>query len=64
MRVLVVEDEVRLADNLAAALRELIAEPARIPAMGRLANQAAMPDAAAKIAGVCFEIADSERRAA
>jgi UDP-N-acetylglucosamine--N-acetylmuramyl-(pentapeptide) pyrophosphoryl-undecaprenol N-acetylglucosamine transferase len=60
----IIFDDDKLAENLAAALRELIAEPTRIPAMGRLASQAAMPDAAAKIARVCFEVADHERHAA
>jgi UDP-N-acetylglucosamine--N-acetylmuramyl-(pentapeptide) pyrophosphoryl-undecaprenol N-acetylglucosamine transferase len=60
----IVNDDNSLGENLAAALREFLAEPARLIEMGRKARQAAHPDAAARIAQVCFDIAGGERQAA
>jgi UDP-N-acetylglucosamine--N-acetylmuramyl-(pentapeptide) pyrophosphoryl-undecaprenol N-acetylglucosamine transferase len=60
----IVNDDDSLGENLAAALREFLAEPARLIEMGHKARQAAHPDAAARIAQVCFDIAGRERQAA
>jgi UDP-N-acetylglucosamine--N-acetylmuramyl-(pentapeptide) pyrophosphoryl-undecaprenol N-acetylglucosamine transferase len=60
----IVKDDNSLGENLAAALRELIAEPSKLIEMGRKAREAAQLDAAARIAQVCFEIAGAEKQAA
>jgi UDP-N-acetylglucosamine--N-acetylmuramyl-(pentapeptide) pyrophosphoryl-undecaprenol N-acetylglucosamine transferase len=60
----IVNDDNSLGENLAAALREFLAEPARLIEMGRKARQAAHPNAAVRIAEVCFDIAGRERQAA
>jgi UDP-N-acetylglucosamine--N-acetylmuramyl-(pentapeptide) pyrophosphoryl-undecaprenol N-acetylglucosamine transferase len=60
----IVNDDDCLGENLAAELRKLLSEPPRLIEMGRRANGAAKPDAAARIAQVCFEIVDSEKQAA
>jgi UDP-N-acetylglucosamine--N-acetylmuramyl-(pentapeptide) pyrophosphoryl-undecaprenol N-acetylglucosamine transferase len=60
----IVNDDNSLGENLAAALREFLAEPTRLIEMGRKARQAAHPNAAARIAEVCFDIAGRERQAA
>jgi UDP-N-acetylglucosamine--N-acetylmuramyl-(pentapeptide) pyrophosphoryl-undecaprenol N-acetylglucosamine transferase len=61
---IIVNDDNRLGENLAAALREFLAEPSRLIEMGRKAHQAAHPDAAARIAQVCFDVAGREQLAA
>ena len=61
---IIVNDDKSLGENLAAALRSLIDEPSRLIAMGRKARDAAMPDAAQRIARICFEIAGTELRTA
>jgi len=61
---IIVNDDDSLGENLAAALREFANDPSRLIEMGRKANGAARPDAAARIARVCFDIADMERQAA
>jgi UDP-N-acetylglucosamine--N-acetylmuramyl-(pentapeptide) pyrophosphoryl-undecaprenol N-acetylglucosamine transferase len=61
---IIVNDDDSLGENLAAALREFADDPSRLIDMGRKANGAAKPDAAARIARVCFEIAGMERQAA
>ncbi len=61
---IIVNDDDSLGENLAAALREFADNPSRLIEMGRKANRAAKPDAAARIARVCFEIAGMERQAA
>jgi UDP-N-acetylglucosamine--N-acetylmuramyl-(pentapeptide) pyrophosphoryl-undecaprenol N-acetylglucosamine transferase len=61
---IIVNDDDSLGENLAAALRISIDEPSRLIEMGRRANGAAKPDAAVRIARVCFEIAGMERQAA
>ena len=43
----IVADDERLGENLAATLRELIADPARLVRMAAQARTAAKPDAAA-----------------
>jgi UDP-N-acetylglucosamine--N-acetylmuramyl-(pentapeptide) pyrophosphoryl-undecaprenol N-acetylglucosamine transferase len=60
----IVRDDEHLAENLGAKIRELISDPARLSQMGKAARQAAHADAAARIARVCFEIADEEKKAA
>jgi UDP-N-acetylglucosamine--N-acetylmuramyl-(pentapeptide) pyrophosphoryl-undecaprenol N-acetylglucosamine transferase len=61
---IIVNDDDSLGENLAVALREFADNPARLIEMGHKANAAAKPDAAARIARVCFEIAGMERQAA
>jgi len=61
---LIVADDERLGENLAAALRELIADPERLVRMGERARIVAKPDAAQTIARLCFELACGERAAA
>jgi len=50
----IVPDDEHLGENLAKQLFELIENPERLRAMGAAAAAAAMPDAAAKIAAICF----------
>jgi UDP-N-acetylglucosamine--N-acetylmuramyl-(pentapeptide) pyrophosphoryl-undecaprenol N-acetylglucosamine transferase len=61
---IIVNDDDNLGENLAAVLRELTSDPPRLIEMGRKANGAAKPNAAARIARVCFDIAGMERQAA
>lgn len=61
---IIVKDDNSLGENLAAALREFIAEPSRLIEMGRKAREAGYPDAAAHIAKLCFEVAGAEKEAA
>jgi UDP-N-acetylglucosamine--N-acetylmuramyl-(pentapeptide) pyrophosphoryl-undecaprenol N-acetylglucosamine transferase len=60
----IVADDERLGENLAAALRELAADPARLVRMAAQARTAASPDAARTIARLCFEAGSRERAAA
>lgn len=60
----VVADDERLGENLAATLRELIADPERLVRMAAQARTAAKPDAARTIAQLCFELVSRERAAA
>jgi UDP-N-acetylglucosamine--N-acetylmuramyl-(pentapeptide) pyrophosphoryl-undecaprenol N-acetylglucosamine transferase len=60
----IVRDDDRLGENLAAALRDLIADPPRLARMGAQARTAAKPDAARTIARICFELGEPERAAA
>jgi UDP-N-acetylglucosamine--N-acetylmuramyl-(pentapeptide) pyrophosphoryl-undecaprenol N-acetylglucosamine transferase len=53
----IVNDDEQLAANLQTVLRQLLNDPSRIIAMGLKARQAGKPDAAARIARVCFEVA-------
>ena len=57
---IVVNDDDRLAENLAREVRTLLDDPARIVEMGKRARSIAFPDAAARIARVCFEVAEVE----
>jgi UDP-N-acetylglucosamine--N-acetylmuramyl-(pentapeptide) pyrophosphoryl-undecaprenol N-acetylglucosamine transferase len=50
----IIRDDEHLGENLAKELFALAANPARMRAMGAAAAGAAMPDAAAKIAAICF----------
>jgi UDP-N-acetylglucosamine--N-acetylmuramyl-(pentapeptide) pyrophosphoryl-undecaprenol N-acetylglucosamine transferase len=62
---LIVQDDEHLAENLAAAVRELAAQPSRLIEMGQRAARAAKPDAAAHIAEICCQaVATACRRAA
>jgi UDP-N-acetylglucosamine--N-acetylmuramyl-(pentapeptide) pyrophosphoryl-undecaprenol N-acetylglucosamine transferase len=56
---IVVNDDDHLAENLARAIGELAANPARLKEMGARAGSAAMPDAAERVARACFAIVDS-----
>lgn len=61
--IIVIDDD-RLGENLAARLREIAADPSRLIAMGERAHAAAYPEAAAQIARICFDLAGGERAAA
>jgi UDP-N-acetylglucosamine--N-acetylmuramyl-(pentapeptide) pyrophosphoryl-undecaprenol N-acetylglucosamine transferase len=61
---IIVNDDESLGESLAASLRELTADPSRLIEMGRKANGAAHPDAAARVARVCFDVVGTEREAA
>lgn len=61
---MIVPDDERLGENLAAALAELLADPARLVRMGELARAAARPGAARAVARLCFELCPEERAAA
>jgi UDP-N-acetylglucosamine--N-acetylmuramyl-(pentapeptide) pyrophosphoryl-undecaprenol N-acetylglucosamine transferase len=50
----IIRDDEHLGESLADELFALAANPARMRAMGAAAAGAAMPDAAAKIAAICF----------
>jgi UDP-N-acetylglucosamine--N-acetylmuramyl-(pentapeptide) pyrophosphoryl-undecaprenol N-acetylglucosamine transferase len=53
----IIFDDENLGANLAAELRCLAADPELMLAMGRRAREAAFPDAAQRIARICFDIA-------
>jgi UDP-N-acetylglucosamine--N-acetylmuramyl-(pentapeptide) pyrophosphoryl-undecaprenol N-acetylglucosamine transferase len=57
-------DDERLGENLAATLRELMADPERLARMAAQARTAAKPDAARTIAQLCFEAGSGERATA
>jgi UDP-N-acetylglucosamine--N-acetylmuramyl-(pentapeptide) pyrophosphoryl-undecaprenol N-acetylglucosamine transferase len=61
---IIMNDDDRLGENLAATLQDLAGDPARLIEMGRKAHEAATPDAAAHIARICFAVAGTERKAA
>jgi len=61
---MIVRDDENLGGNLAAALRELAADPTRLERMAAAARTAAKPDAARTIAELCFALGAGERRAA
>lgn len=60
----IVADDDQLGEKLAATLRELLADPARLVRMAAQARTAAKPDAARTIAQLCFEVGSRERAAA
>jgi UDP-N-acetylglucosamine--N-acetylmuramyl-(pentapeptide) pyrophosphoryl-undecaprenol N-acetylglucosamine transferase len=60
----IVADDERLGENLAATLRELVTDPARLMRMAAQARTAAKPDAARTIAHLCFELGSRECAAA
>jgi UDP-N-acetylglucosamine--N-acetylmuramyl-(pentapeptide) pyrophosphoryl-undecaprenol N-acetylglucosamine transferase len=57
----IIYDDEALGDSLARALMEIAADPERLREMGARAYEAAMPDAAKKIAQVCFDVAGMEQ---
>jgi UDP-N-acetylglucosamine--N-acetylmuramyl-(pentapeptide) pyrophosphoryl-undecaprenol N-acetylglucosamine transferase len=57
---LVVEDDDELAKNLAREVKSLFEDPGRLAAMGRCARSTVFPDAAARVARVCFDVAQME----
>ncbi|HTW87252.1 MAG TPA: glycosyltransferase, partial [Candidatus Binataceae bacterium] len=57
---IVIRDDDDLAANLARAIPELLADPARRAEMSRRTQSMARPDAAARIAQICFEVAGVE----
>ena len=56
----IVNDDEHLAENLAREAKALLDDPARLNEMGMRARRAVFPDAAARIARVCFEVAGVE----
>jgi UDP-N-acetylglucosamine--N-acetylmuramyl-(pentapeptide) pyrophosphoryl-undecaprenol N-acetylglucosamine transferase len=61
---IMVKDDFQLAQNLASELRRLVDSPDKLAAMGDSARASMHPDAAARIARICFEIVGEERVAA
>jgi UDP-N-acetylglucosamine--N-acetylmuramyl-(pentapeptide) pyrophosphoryl-undecaprenol N-acetylglucosamine transferase len=57
---LIVKDDERLASNLEKVLTELLHDSVRIVEMGCKARQAGRPDAAARVARVCFEVMEAD----
>jgi len=57
---LVVADDDQLAENLAREVKSLLEDHARLAAMGRCARSTVFPDAAARVARVCFDVAQME----
>jgi UDP-N-acetylglucosamine--N-acetylmuramyl-(pentapeptide) pyrophosphoryl-undecaprenol N-acetylglucosamine transferase len=60
----IIFDDENLGANLAAELERLTSNPALMLEMGRRAREASLPDAAQKIARICFDIFKAERRPA
>jgi UDP-N-acetylglucosamine--N-acetylmuramyl-(pentapeptide) pyrophosphoryl-undecaprenol N-acetylglucosamine transferase len=60
---IIVNDDESLAPNLQKVLTKLLHDPVRIIEMGRKTKQAGRPDAAARIAQVCFEVMEADRAA-
>jgi UDP-N-acetylglucosamine--N-acetylmuramyl-(pentapeptide) pyrophosphoryl-undecaprenol N-acetylglucosamine transferase len=60
---IIVKDDERLASNLQKVLTELLHDSVRIVEMGCKARQAGRPDAAARVARVCFEVMEADRAA-
>jgi len=61
---IIVLDDDHLAQNLARELSALLADRARLREMGRRASAVVEPGAAGRIARICFDIVDPERKAA
>jgi UDP-N-acetylglucosamine--N-acetylmuramyl-(pentapeptide) pyrophosphoryl-undecaprenol N-acetylglucosamine transferase len=57
---IIVNDDDHLAENLAREAGALLDDPARLIEMGSRARAAAVADAAARVAKVCFEVAGME----
>ena len=55
---IIVRDDDQLATNLAREVEALIRNPARLDEMGERTHQEAHPDAARRIAKICFELAE------
>jgi UDP-N-acetylglucosamine--N-acetylmuramyl-(pentapeptide) pyrophosphoryl-undecaprenol N-acetylglucosamine transferase len=60
----IVADDDHCGENLARELCELTSDPPRLVAMGQRAHEAAMPEATAKIARICFEVMQPEQTVA
>ncbi|MBF6567746.1 MAG: undecaprenyldiphospho-muramoylpentapeptide beta-N-acetylglucosaminyltransferase [Candidatus Binataceae bacterium] len=60
---LVIRDDEHLAENLTRAIPELMADSTRLARMARAAKSVGRPDAAARIAEICFQAADAGARA-
>jgi len=60
----IVADDDHCGENLARELYELTSDPPRLVAMGQRAHEAAMPEAAEKIARICFEVMQPEQTVA
>ncbi len=60
----IVADDERLGENLARELGRLAGAPGLVAEMGRKARAAAEPEAARKVARVCFDLIDARRAAA
>jgi UDP-N-acetylglucosamine--N-acetylmuramyl-(pentapeptide) pyrophosphoryl-undecaprenol N-acetylglucosamine transferase len=56
----IVPDDDRLAENLAREVKGILDDPERLADMGMRARHAVFPDAAARAAKVCFEVAGME----
>lgn len=61
--VIVLDDD-NLAENLARELKRLTADRKLLAEMGRKSRQAAHPDAARRIAQLCFDLVENRRKAA
>jgi UDP-N-acetylglucosamine--N-acetylmuramyl-(pentapeptide) pyrophosphoryl-undecaprenol N-acetylglucosamine transferase len=61
---LIIADDEHLGENLAQALRQFCAKPECLEEMGRRAHEAAMPDAAQRVAELCFQVARGARSGA
>ncbi|HYB91897.1 MAG TPA: undecaprenyldiphospho-muramoylpentapeptide beta-N-acetylglucosaminyltransferase [Candidatus Binataceae bacterium] len=57
---IIVRDDDALGENLAREMKVLLDDPGRLAAMGERAHQAAHPDAAERIAHICFEAASAK----
>ena len=57
---LVVNDDDELAENLAREVKSLFEDLERLAAMGQRARSSVFPDAAARVARVCFDVAQME----
>jgi UDP-N-acetylglucosamine--N-acetylmuramyl-(pentapeptide) pyrophosphoryl-undecaprenol N-acetylglucosamine transferase len=57
---LVVNDDEELAENLAREVKSLFEDLGRLAAMGQRARSSVFPDAAARVARVCFDVAQME----
>jgi UDP-N-acetylglucosamine--N-acetylmuramyl-(pentapeptide) pyrophosphoryl-undecaprenol N-acetylglucosamine transferase len=55
---IIVRDDEQLPINLAREMKTLLADPGRLVEMGERARQAVFPDAAARVARVCFAVAE------
>jgi UDP-N-acetylglucosamine--N-acetylmuramyl-(pentapeptide) pyrophosphoryl-undecaprenol N-acetylglucosamine transferase len=60
----IVRDDEHLGRNLARELERLTADRSLVAEMGRKAREAAQPEAASRIATVCFQLVDARRAAA
>jgi UDP-N-acetylglucosamine--N-acetylmuramyl-(pentapeptide) pyrophosphoryl-undecaprenol N-acetylglucosamine transferase len=60
----IVADDEHLVENLAREVKRLLEDRAILEEMGQRAHEAAIPDAARRVAQVCFEVAESRSVAA